>query len=156
MTALTDMRVRVIKRFRDLNIPLAAGYAAYRGGRVGNIPLTYTCAPMGSVANQTALGSVIGRDITVAGDLVSIELDETIEVEYMANDTNAGAIAIATDFMKIAQYKDDHTFTISANNGAGLTYQKAGFIVDVDPVSGDVGVWVDPMISRTATASLVS
>lgn len=158
--ANTTTRVRIIKHFKDLNVPMNAGVSAlYRGNYVGSVPLTHTCANMGFVANMKSLGTVKedrpGVD-NIGGTAypVPIELPYPIDVEYCDNDPNS-AIVLATDFMKVAYYLNDHTFTLSANDGQGNTYQKAGKVIDVDSLQG-VGVWLEPWLSQIADASLIS
>jgi hypothetical protein len=160
MAANTTTRARVVKRFTDLNVPMASGVTAlYRGNFVGSVPLTHTCAEMGHVANMQALGYVKedrpGVD-NIGGTAypVPIRLTNPIEVEYLANGTGTEMV-LATDFMRVVYYKDDHTFTLAANNGSGLNYQKAGRLIDVDPLLG-AGVWKQDWISGVTDAAMIS
>ena len=159
MSANTTTRVAIRREFSTLNVPMYSGTSAlYRGNRVGNVPGSWACAPMGTTSKMKALGMVMedrpGVD-NIGGTSypVPIKLDQKIIVEYLANDSSP--IVLATDFMKIAYYKDDHTFTLSSNDGSGNYYKKAGLVVDVNSKEG-VGVWLIDVLSMIADSAMIS
>jgi hypothetical protein len=133
-------RVRIRRPTKKLTIPLATGAAFFAGEDVGVVPSTHTCAAASTVTGMVSIGIAIEDVDQTAGDVnAQVELVNRVELEYFDNDTGPNAVVLSTDFLQPVYFKDSHTVTTAANNGAGLTYALAGWVYDVDTLDG-VGI----------------
>lgn len=155
MAANTVTRVKARRKpISNITVPLKSGVALKQGNVAGSVPGTHTCAEMGNVASMIPLGFVVESKSQPAGDpAVEIELFEKGQLEYLDNGTNTNEIVLATHFMKLAFWLNDHTLTILSGDGAGTFYACAGRIFDVDPL---YGVGILPKHLPKALSDLIS
>jgi hypothetical protein len=133
-------RVRIREVLTRLTIPLASGATIYQGEEVAAVPGTYTANVAGAVTGMRIIGPAVESVVQASGDAyVQADLKQPIPIEYFANDTGAGAIALSTCFLRKCYFKDGGTVTLSTDNGSGINYPIAGLVYAVHATDG-VGI----------------
>jgi len=123
-----------------LTIPLASGAAITVDTDVGVINGTFTCAAVSSVTGTKAIGKAMSTVNQATGDtVVQVRLYQPITVRYYTNAASPNNVVLSTDFLWRVNFANATTVTKAANNGSGITYSKAGLVIDVSATLG-VGV----------------
>jgi hypothetical protein len=133
-------QVRIRKPLRKMTLTLASGASGDAGDVVGAVVGTHTVNEISAATNMKTLGKAVEDFSYANGDrAVQVELFDKADLEYATNDTASGAIAIATDFLGKAYWKDGQTLTKLTDDGNGVNYAFAGIVYDVDAIDG-VGI----------------
>lgn len=117
MTAKSKDAARNDRRFRDVDLTLAAGTIAYLGARLawngaGKV------VPATSAANLVPVGTCMRKVDASGGDkTVSVDIGRELHGEWFANDT-AGNAVTASDVGNVCWMLDDDTVTITPGNRA--------------------------------------
>jgi|WetSurMetagenome_2_1015567.scaffolds.fasta_scaffold260282_2 hypothetical protein len=120
-----------------LTLPLASGAVGYRNDPMGVVPGAYSVKLASSATNLIAIGTAVEDYSQVAGDTtVQVDLPGPVDLVYLPNATDAGAVSIAANFLGKCYYAVDGSYVTTAKTGGGANLALAGIVYDVSSRDG--------------------
>lgn len=135
MAALTQPRMPIEERWKNIPLVLAGSTAVYAGGIAVLAPASNVCTkPVSGTSTFIRVGEFlesVDNSATTATSFVMVSLDREITLRWYDNATGGAAVTSSQLYTTTVYMLDDHTVTSTAGSNSA-----AGRVWAIDPVKG--------------------